>query len=295
MIRQILGKTGLEVSAVAYGGIVSTSEEQHDSNRYVAWAIEQGINYFDVAPSYGDAELKLGESLKPYRSKVYLACKTTQRNAVDAQREFEQSLKNLHTEYFDVYQLHSLSTMEDLETAFSPSGVMQFVLEAKEKGLIRNLGFSSHSEEVALQLLERFDFDTVMFPFNWHLHLSERIGERLALKARERKMGIIGIKSLVQRAWTSKEERKQSPYPKSWCKPIEETQIEFGQAAMRYALSLGPQMLIPPGNFASFQFEVENIEACIQNPLGPEDMAILKTELEKVKGQTFFSKDGKML
>jgi aryl-alcohol dehydrogenase-like predicted oxidoreductase len=295
MIRNILGRTGLEVSAIAYGGIVSSAEEQHDSNRYVAWAIDQGINYFDVAPSYGDAELKLGESLKPYRSKVYLACKTTQRKAVDAQHEFEQSLKNLHTDYFDVYQLHSLSTVEDLETAFAPGGVMEFVLKAKEKGQIRKLGFSSHCEDVALQLLEKYDFDTVMFPLNWHLHLSEHIGERLSRKASERKMGIIGIKSLVERAWTSKDERNQSEYPKSWCKPIEEIQVEFGQAAMRYALSLGPQMLIPPGNFASFRFEVENIEACLNRPLGPEDMAILRVELEKVRGQSFFSLSGKML
>lgn len=295
MIRTILGRTGLEVSAIAYGGIVSSKEAQEDSNRYVAWAIDQGINYFDVAPSYSDAELKLGESLKPYRSKVYLACKTTERKAVDAEREFEQSLKHLHTDYFDVYQLHSLSTVEELETAFAPNGVMEFVLKAKAKGQIRKLGFSSHCEDVALQLLDRYDFDTVMFPLNWHLHLTERTGERLSLKACERKMGIIGIKSLVERAWTSKEERQQSNYSKSWCKPIEEIRKDFGQAAMRYALSLGPQMLIPPGNFASFKFEVENIEDCLKRPLGPEDMAILRAELEKVRGKTFFSLSGKML
>lgn len=95
MKRYLLGKTGFEVSPIAYGGIVSTDEEQHDSNRYVAWALEQGINYFDIAPSYGDGEVKLGESLRPYRSQVYLACKTTERKFEAARHEFEQSQKKI--------------------------------------------------------------------------------------------------------------------------------------------------------------------------------------------------------
>lgn len=295
MIYRVLGNTGFEVSAVVYGGIVSSAETQTDSDQYVAWSIEKGINYFDVAPSYGDAELKMGNSLRPYRDKVYLACKTTKRKAVEAQEEFEQSLRHLHTDYFDVYQLHSLSTMEDMEIALAPGGVLEYVLRMQEQGKVRKIGFSSHCEEVALALLEAFPFDSVMFPLNWHLHLTENIGERVGLKAKERNMGVLGIKSLVHRAWHNKQERETSKYPKSWCKPIDENQVDLGQAAMRYALSLGAQVLIPPGNFESFRFEVENIEICTLKPLAPPDIALLKTELEGVRGQSFFNLAGKML
>ena len=91
--------------------------------------MENGINYFDVAPSYGDAQLLMGNSLQPYRKNVYLACKTAQRKRKDAEKEMLESQKLLHTDYFDIYQMHGLATMEELETAFAPGGVMELMTE----------------------------------------------------------------------------------------------------------------------------------------------------------------------
>ena len=130
-----LGRTGFDVSAVSYGGIVSMEDGQAASDRYVAWALERGINYFDVAPTYGDAEEKLGNSIAPHRSKIRLACKTAERLKVNAQKELKRSQELLHTDYFDVYQLHAISSMEDVDIAFGPGGVMEMVREMKEKGI----------------------------------------------------------------------------------------------------------------------------------------------------------------
>ena len=132
MKYKTLGKTGFEVSAVTYGGIVSSTIlddrpmepfEQTGSDRQVAWAIEQGVNYFDVAPTYGNAQEMLGNSLKPYRSGIHLACKTEERLRKNAQPLMEESLRLLQTDHFDVYQMHALKTMEDLDLAFGPDGV----------------------------------------------------------------------------------------------------------------------------------------------------------------------------
>ncbi|MBP5210130.1 MAG: aldo/keto reductase, partial [Clostridia bacterium] len=112
MIVRTLGRTGYRVSAVAYGGIVSMNDSQADSDRYVAYAVEQGVNYFDVAPTYGDAQQKLGQSLIPYRDRVYLACKTAQRRRREAEQDLRRSMELLRTDHFDVYQLHGLSTDE---------------------------------------------------------------------------------------------------------------------------------------------------------------------------------------
>ena len=294
MKKRILGKTGYSVSSIAYGGIISASELQKSSDHYVSWAVEQGINYFDIAPSYWDGEQKLGPSLKPYRKGIYLACKTGQRLRSDAEKEFHRSLELLQTDYFDNYQIHSISKMEEVEQAFGPGGVMEFLQEAKEKGLVRKLGITSHCEDVALECLKRYDFDTVMFPINWHLHLTQGIGERLNRVVKEKNIGFLGIKSLIQRAWHSEEERHSSAYPKSWCKPIGESEEAFGLAAMKYALSLGPDVLIPPGNFASFKFEAGHIDECLKNPLNNDDRNLLKAELEKVPGETFFTVQGEM-
>jgi len=132
-IKRKLGKTGYEVFPVVYGGIISSRDGQAASNNYVAWALDRGVNYFDVAPSYGDAQEKLGISLKPFRKENYLACKTTQRTREGAEKEFEESLRLLHTDYFDLYQMHSITTPEDVDKAFGPNGVMEMI-ERKTTG-----------------------------------------------------------------------------------------------------------------------------------------------------------------
>jgi len=290
-----LGKTEMKVSAVVYGGIVSTDAVQADSDRYVAWAIEQGINYFDVAPTYGDAQLKLGNSLIPYRDKVYLACKTEARTAVEAEKLFEESRRLLHTDYFDNYQMHALSKMSDIETAFGPGGIMELLPKLREKGCIRHIGITAHSEEVAMEAIRRFDFDTVLFPFNWMMHKKHGMGTKLLKTAKEKGMGILSMKSFVERKWNTESERYESRYPKSWCKPIDAENTAFGLAAMKYALSLGVDTLVPPGNFESFSFIVNHIEECLANPLGKEDEALLDQKLKEMDGKEFFDLNGKSI
>ena len=282
------GKTGFDISAVADGGIVSMEDGQAASDRYVSWAIERGVNYFDVAPSYGDAEEKLGNSLKAYRPKIHLACKTAQRMRAEGEKELMQSMKNLHTDHFDVYQLHGISNMEDVEKAFGPGGVMELVSGLKQRGIAKNIGITAHSEEAALKCLELYDFDTVLFPFNWFMHMAHGMGERLIQKAKERDMGVLAMKAFIERKWESEEERKASPFPKSWCKPIDVKDEAFGMAAMKYALSLGVDTLIPPGNYASFSFAVDHIEECLKHPLSESDRKFLEEKLQGVRGKEFF-------
>lgn len=288
MLYRKLGKTGFDISAVSYGGIVSMEDGQTASDRYVSWAIEQGVNYFDVAPSYGDAEEKLGNSLKPYRNDVHLACKTAQRLRADAEKELYQSHKLLHTDYFDVYQLHGLANMEEVEAAFGPGGVMEMVSTLKQRGIARNVGITAHNEEAALRCLELYDFDTVLFPFNWFMNMEHGMGSRLIKAAKERDMGVLCMKAFIERAWINQDERNSSQFPKSWCKPINVEDVPFGVAAMKYALSLGVDTLIPPGNYASFSFAVEHIEECLRNPLNDDDYAFLQKKLESVRGKEFF-------
>ena len=118
MVFRELGKTGMRISGIVYGGIVSTmggyagytydKDGQKASDEYVEYALEAGINYFDVAPKYGDAQLRLGDSLRGLRDNIYLACKTGHRDYDSAARDFERSLCLLHTDHFDLYQLHAL-------------------------------------------------------------------------------------------------------------------------------------------------------------------------------------------
>ena len=288
MEKRILGRTGYEVTRVVYGGIVSMRDGQDASDRYVAWAVDRGINYFDVAPSYGDAQEKLGNSLRPYRNDVYLACKTQKRRAPEARAEMEESLRMLHTDHFDVYQLHALSTMEDVETAFGPDGVMEVVEKARRDGIVRRVGITAHSEAAALAALARCDFDTVLFPFNWSLVMAYGNGLRLMEEAKRRNMGVLAMKAFIERAWENEAERKASRFPKSWCKPIDPEDTAFGLAAMRFTLSLGADVLVPPGNFLSFSFAAEHIGEALASPLSAADRSLLEDKLPGVRDRLFF-------
>jgi len=294
MKYRTLGNTGIEISAVMYGGIVSSGtyegvtypgEDQALSDRYVAWAIERGVNYFDVAPTYGNAEERLGNSLVPYRNKVRLACKTRRRDLKSAQVDLERSMKLLHTDHFDVYQLHEITTMKDVDTVFGPGGAMEMICKLKERGIADHIGFTAHNEDCALRMLELYPFETVLFPFNWFMNMAHGMGDRLLVAARERGMGVLSMKSFVERRWEDGED--QGCFPKSWCKPINtDEEPEFGIAAMKYALSLDVDALVPPGNFKSFSFAVEHIDECIEDPA--YDSELLERKLETVRGKEFF-------
>lgn len=291
------GRTGIQISAVSYGGIVSAGTyagvtypeyNQPVSDRYVSWAIDRGVNYFDVAPSYGDAQEQLGNSLKPYRNQIHLACKTAVRDRAGAGKELAESLRLLHTDHFEVYQMHAISSMEDVEQVFAPGGVMELMRELKEKGVAANIGFTAHSEEAALKALELYDFDTVLFPINWFMNMAHGMGSRLIKAAKERNMGLLSMKAFIERKWENDEERSASKYPKSWCKPIDTSAEEFGVAAVKYALSLGVDTLVPPGNFDSFSFAVEHIDRCLAEPFNENDRKYLEKKLELVRGKEFF-------
>lgn len=233
MERRKLGKTGEELSIAGFGGIVVKGETPENAKRIVAMAAEErGVNYFDVAPSYGNAEERLGPALEPYRDSVFLACKTGERDAKGAEEELHRSLKLLRTDHFDLYQFHAVASMEDVDKITASGGALETFMKAREQGLVRHLGFSAHSEEAAMELMDRFEAETILFPFNWVCWHQGNFGHRVLKKAQEKGLGILALKSLAKRRWKKDEERK---WNKVWYSPVDT--FEEASLAFRFTLS----------------------------------------------------------
>lgn len=242
MQQRKLGRTGVSLSVVGFGGVVVMNETPEKATELVGRAVERGINYFDVAPSYGNAEERLGPALAPHRHGAFLACKTLERSREKSRAELHESLSKLHTDYVDLYQLHAVTTREEVEQITGPDGALETMRQAREQGLARFLGFSAHSETAALALLERFDFDTILFPFNrvcWH---EGKFGPRVLEKARSKGMGILALKALCRRRLGESEARIR---PKCWYAPVESRTEAL--AAMRFSLSLPVTAAVSPG------------------------------------------------
>jgi aryl-alcohol dehydrogenase-like predicted oxidoreductase len=238
-----LGKTGERLSVVGFGGIVVKDVSPAEAARLVVQALDRGINYVDVAPSYGNAEERLGPALAPYRHSVFLACKTQERTARGAREELHRSLERLHTETFDLYQLHAVSTMEEVERVLGPGGAMEALVEAREQGLVRYLGFSSHADDAAVALLQRFPFDTMLFPFNWVAWHQGGFGPRAMAAAKRAGVGILALKALAKRALREGEER---PWPKCWYVPVDDP--AEAQMALNWTLSLDVTAAVSPSH-----------------------------------------------
>lgn len=232
MEKRPLGKTGEFLSMVGFGGIVVRDETPSTASRFVAQAVERGINYFDVAPTYGNSEECLGPALAPYRPSVFLACKTEKRTAEEADKALHQSLERLRTDYFDLYQLHAVTTIEEVERITGPGGALETLVKAQEEGWVRYLGFSAHTEEAALALLARFEFDTILFPFNWVCWHQAKFGRQVLAKAQEKGMGILALKTLAKRKW---KEGEKHTWSKTWYAPVDT--FEEASLALRFTLS----------------------------------------------------------
>ncbi len=274
MEKRKLGSTPEMLSVIGFGGILVMNETPVDSSRFVAAAIQRGVNYFDVAPSYGNAEERLGPALEPYRKDVFLACKTGKRDAAGAEKELHGSLQRMRTGHFDLYQLHAVTSDEDVQQILAPGGALETFVKARQQGLVRYLGFSAHSESAALALMDAFAFDTILFPLNWTCWYQGDFAPRVLPVAQQKGLGILALKALCKRAWGKDEEHRWS---KTWYSPVDT--YEEAALALRFTLSLpGVVAATSPGHFELFQWACDAADSF--TPLSPAEMEELKQRSE---------------
>jgi predicted aldo/keto reductase-like oxidoreductase len=286
MPKRKLGRTGFQVSVVGFAGLALTHYDQERCTRGVHKAFDDGLNYYDVAPAYGDGdcEIKMGVALQGLdRSRYYLACKTKKRDKDGAREELERSLKRLKTDHFDLYQMHHLVKVEDVKTALGPGGALETLLKAKEEGKIRALGFSAHSTKAALAALRGFAFDTVMFPINYVEYYTRDFGKEVLALAQEKGAAVISIKTIHSGAWPPGAQQTR----KWWYRPLEKQ--EEIDLAYRWTLSLpGVTIGFPP---AWLDLQEKAIAAGLAyRPATEADAAQLK-EMAKDCGSIFKRED----
>jgi predicted aldo/keto reductase-like oxidoreductase len=238
----------VDLSIVGFGGIIVVGMDQNSANNTVAKSIDNGINYFDVAPSYwdGEAETKLGKALQPYRKNIFLACKTMERSAKGAKKELEISLNRIGVDHFDLYQFHAVTTMNEVEEIFAPDGAAETFIKAHKDGKIKHIGFSAHSEQAAMALMDRFDFDSVLFPVNFVNYANSKFGPTVVERARKMNAAVLALKALAYTPLPDDEENIEKSCDKCWYQPVEDP--DLAEKALRFTLSQDITAAIPPGD-----------------------------------------------
>ncbi len=236
MEKRRLGRTGHMSTVVIYGGAALGNRTQEEANAALDMALAGGINHIDVAPTYGKAETLMGPWLAQHRDKFFLGCKTEQRGRDEAWRALETSLRLLHTDKLDLHQLHAVTSMEELDKATGKGGALEVLVEAREQGLTRWLGITGHgwdAPKVFREALERFDFDTVMFPIFPGAYANadyRREAEALLQTCVQRDVGVMIIKSVAKEAWADRPRSHDT-----WYEPYSvQEKINLG---VRFALS----------------------------------------------------------
>ena len=234
--KRRLGRMSYEATVITLGGCGVGRISQEEADKAVELALRYGVNMIDVAPSYGEAELRLAPWVRKMRDSFFIAEKTTERSREGAWRELHESLGRLGVESFDLYQLHAVGNKGELDQALGEGGAIEAFEEARETGLVRYLGITGHENmEVLREALTRFEFDSVLLPVSLcsmaapHPHNDFRPVLR---EAAERDVSVTAIKAVTRGRWPG--ERKY----RTWYQPSDEPEdIELG---VRYTLSQRP-------------------------------------------------------
>jgi aryl-alcohol dehydrogenase-like predicted oxidoreductase len=275
-------KNGISLSIIGLGGIVVCGMPQEEASRRVAAAFDRGVNYFDCAPSYfnGEAETKLGEGLRPYREKVFLAEKTGRRDAQGARAELEQTLRRFHTDHVDLYQFHAVGSMEDVDKILAPGGAAETFMAAKKEGKARHLGFSAHHAGAALRLMNALELDSVLFPVNANAWENGGFGPQILKEAKSKGMARMALKALAFGKWPEGVKARDTKYPKCWYQPIEDP--EMARLALRFSLNQDITAAIPPGDERIFDLALKLASGPLPK-LSPAELAGLKTGISKLE------------
>jgi aryl-alcohol dehydrogenase-like predicted oxidoreductase len=221
--RAPFGRTGHQSSRAIFGAAALSRVTQDEADRAVELVLDHGINHFDTAASYGDAELRLGPWMERIRGDVFLATKTGARTKAAARDELHRSLERLRTDRVDLWQLHNLVDADEWATALGPGGALEAAIEARDQGLVRFIGVTGHGVEVAQRhraALERFPFDSVLLPYSYVLMRDRRYAadfEALAAACTERGVALQTIKAITRRPWGDRTQDRAT-----WYQPLED-------------------------------------------------------------------------
>jgi aryl-alcohol dehydrogenase-like predicted oxidoreductase len=230
------GRTEHKSTVAIFGGAAFWEISQADADRVMELVITTGVNHIDVAPSYGQAEKRIGPWMRQERGRFFLGCKTMERTRAGAWAELHRSLKRLQCDSFDLYQLHAVTTIEELDAATTRGGALEALLEARQAGLIKHIGITGHgvnAPEIYLEALRRFDFDTVTFPLNFvqagNAMYYQEVQELLR-QCQARDVGVMVIKSVAKGPWGDKKKTHTT-----WYEPFSD--IDQIQRAVNFVLS----------------------------------------------------------
>jgi len=222
-----LGETGHDSTVTTFGAIALNWLEQEGANQMVEAVLDAGVNHFDVAPTYGDAELKLGPKLRQHREEVFLGCKTGERDYDGARHKLERSLNRLGVDTIDLYQVHGLETRDELDQITSDGGALDAFREARDEGLVEHLGLTSHGDpDLIVDAIDRIDdLETVMFPLNPVVMAkddAEHDYEAVVERANEENLGTLVIKAFARGPWPDTDELPEEDRPyANWYQPVD--------------------------------------------------------------------------
>ena len=229
---QPFGRTGHESTRILFGAAAIGNVSQDEADQTMQLIREHGINHIDTAASYGDAEPRLGPWMETHRGEFFLATKTGERTREEAYAEIGRSLERLRTDRVDLIQLHNLVDEDEWQTAFSPGGVLEAVVQARDEGLVRFIGITGHGVTVAaqhLRSLEEYAFDSVLLPYNFPMSRNASYiadFEALIAVCAERGVAVQTIKAITRGPWGQHE-----PTANTWYEPLTD------QAAIDTAVS----------------------------------------------------------
>ena len=236
MEKRRFGRTGHMSTLAIFGAAAFWEISQAEADRVMEMVIAAGVNHIDVAPSYGQAEERVGPWMPRERERFFLGCKTTERSKESAWNELRQSLKRLQTDRFDLYQLHAVTTFEELDLVTAKNGALEAAIEAREQGLTRFIGITGHgvdSPAIYLEALRRFDFDSILFPLNFIQMANPKYrkdAEDLITECRRKDVGTMVIKTITKGPW-----KTDSHWANCWYEPFNEANDI--QQAVNFALT----------------------------------------------------------
>jgi len=268
---QPFGRTGHQSTRILFGAAALSQSTEEKAARALELLLEHGVNHIDVAASYGDAELWVGRWMREHRDRFFLATKTLERGCQGARDGIRRSLERLKVDRVDLIQLHHLVEPADWERVFSEDGALRACVEAREEGLVRFIGVTGHGTRVAARhraSLERFDFDSVLLPYNFLQMRDPAYAsdfEALLEICRERRVAVQTIKCIARRRWPE----KTAPRTTTWYEPLEE-QADVDRA-VHWALSRPGIFLNSASDLGLFERVLRAAETFAE---GPEEVSM---------------------